>query len=193
MASFDSVEKLRERANVSYEDARGALDASGDDLLEALILLEKQGKVAPPAGGGTYSSQQAPEAPKHKNGGKQAEERGESFTDMLNRFGNWFAGVIQAGCVNQFEVTRNGKRMVSVPVIVLVLLIIFAFWVTLPLLVVGLFCGCRYTFSGNDVKGINVNGVMDSAANAAEGLKQEIKQAAQNAREQSGQDGHNGE
>jgi hypothetical protein len=184
MASFDSVEKLRERANVSYEDARAALDASGDDLLEALILLEKQGKVNPPAGGGTYSSQQTPETPKYKSNGKKAEERGESFVDMLNRFGNWFAGVVQAGCVNQFEVSRNSRRVVSVPVIVLVLLLIFAFWVTIPLLIVGLFCGCRYSFSGDEVKGISVNGVMDSAANAAEGLKNEIKQAAQNARDE---------
>jgi hypothetical protein len=183
MASFDSVEKLRERANVSYEDARAALDASGDDLLEALILLEKQGKVIPPEGGGAYSSQQTPEAPQNKNSGRKAEERGESFVDIMNRFGNWFAGVIQAGCVNQFEVSRNGKRVVSVPVLVLVLLLIFAFWVTIPLLIVGLFCGCRYSFSGDEVKGISVNSVMDSAANAAEGLKHEIKQAAQNARD----------
>jgi hypothetical protein len=189
MANFDSVEKLRERANVSYEDARAALDASGDDLLEALILLEKQGKVNPPAGGGAYTSKAEPEAPRQGNGGRKAEEKGESFTEIMNRFGNWFAGVIQAGCANQFEVARNGKRMVSVPVIVLVLLLVFAFWVTIPLLVVGLFCGCRYSFSGDDVKGINVNGVMDSAANAAEGLKQEIRQAAQNANRQDKSDG----
>jgi hypothetical protein len=45
------VEKLRERANVSYEDAKLALDACGGDMLEAVIYLEKQGKTAPPAGG----------------------------------------------------------------------------------------------------------------------------------------------
>ena len=191
MANFDSVEKLRERANVSYEDARAALDASGDDLLEALILLEKQGKVAAPAGGGSYSSKLAPEAPRPANSGKKAEEKGESFVEILNRFGNWCAGVIQAGCANHFNVTLNGSKFICVPVIVLVLLLIFAFWVAIPLLIVGLFCGCRYSFSGENVKGINVNGVMDSAANAAERLKNEIKQAAQNAKQQNGQD--NGE
>lgn len=184
MANFDSVEKLRERANVSYEDARAALDACGDDLLEALILLEKQGKVIAPAGGGTYSSKSLPEVARSAGQGKKTEEKGESFMEMLNRFGNWFAGVIQAGCANLFEVSRNGRRVVCVPILVLVLLLIFAFWITIPLLIAGLFVGCRYSFSGEDMKGINVNSVMDSAANAAEGIKKEIKQAAQNAKQQ---------
>jgi hypothetical protein len=46
-------------------------------------------------------------------------------------------------------------------------------------LVIGLFLSCRYSFSGDAARDVktSVNNVMDTAANAAEGLKQEIKQA----------------
>ena len=36
MESFEKVEKLRQRANVSYEEAKAALEASGWDLLDAM-------------------------------------------------------------------------------------------------------------------------------------------------------------
>ena len=45
MDKFEKVERLRANANVSYEEAAAALDACGGDLLDAMILLEKQGKA----------------------------------------------------------------------------------------------------------------------------------------------------
>jgi hypothetical protein len=45
---MEHVEKLREKANVSYAEAKAALDACGDDLLEALLYQERQGKVNRP-------------------------------------------------------------------------------------------------------------------------------------------------
>ena len=44
MATFEMVEKIRQYANVTYDEAKAALDACNDDLLEAVIYLEKQGK-----------------------------------------------------------------------------------------------------------------------------------------------------
>lgn len=41
---IEAIDELRKRANVSYEDAKDALERSNGDLLEALILLEKEGK-----------------------------------------------------------------------------------------------------------------------------------------------------
>ena len=36
---FEKVEKLRERANVTYEEARDALNEANGDLLDAMVLL----------------------------------------------------------------------------------------------------------------------------------------------------------
>ena len=46
MDEFEKVEKLRQRANVSYEEAKEALDKSQGDLLDAMIYLEGQGKIS---------------------------------------------------------------------------------------------------------------------------------------------------
>ena len=179
MASIEMVEKLRERANVSYEEANAALDACGGDLLEALIMLEKQGKVSAPAGG-SYSSKDAPPETQLINIPQPAQKKGESFSDMLNKFFKWCGNVIHKGNTNHFEVWRDNGKILSVPVTVLVLLLIFAFWVTLPLIIIGLFFGCRYYFKGSELENMNVNSVMDSAANAATNLKNEVMNAASN-------------
>ena len=47
MDEFEKVEKLRQRANISYEEAKEALEKSEGDLLDAMIYLEGQGKISP--------------------------------------------------------------------------------------------------------------------------------------------------
>jgi len=56
MTTLEQVEKLCAMANITYEEAKTALDAANGDLLEAIIYLEKQGKVTAPTGGGYYNS-----------------------------------------------------------------------------------------------------------------------------------------
>lgn len=175
MATFEMVEKLKERANVSYDEAKTALDASGDDLLEAMIYLERMGKVPPPQQGGYYSTKL--EAVPFPGGGQQApgdRPKGETFGDMLRRFWKWVLKSIDKGNTNHFEVWKEGKRSLTVPVTVLVLLTVFCFWVVIPLLIIGLFFGCNYRFRGPELDDSAVNQVMDTAAKAADNLKNEV-------------------
>ena len=44
MERIELVELVREKADVGYTDAKEALDACGDDLLDALVWLEAQGR-----------------------------------------------------------------------------------------------------------------------------------------------------
>lgn len=48
MITLEQVELLRSKADVTYEESRQALEATGGDLLDAIVLLEIQGKVRPP-------------------------------------------------------------------------------------------------------------------------------------------------
>lgn len=45
--NLDQIDELRRRANVSYEDAKNALEQCSGDLIEALVFLEKQNKIKP--------------------------------------------------------------------------------------------------------------------------------------------------
>ena len=48
MDNLEKVEKLREKTGVSYEEAKAALEATNYDVLDAIIYLEKNGKVKAP-------------------------------------------------------------------------------------------------------------------------------------------------
>ena len=180
MTTLEQVEKLHTMANVSYDEAKGALDATNGDLLEAIIYLEKQGKVNAPTGGGYYSSEKTaspgPEAcktncwekkTKHGNGG-------ETFTTLLKKFGKFCLKMIRKGNANHFEVLKGEESKASIPVTAIAVLLIFAFWIVIPLIIVGLFFGFRYRFNGPDFTGNTVNDAMNSAAKAAEDLKKSI-------------------
>ena len=183
MSTIEKVEKLKEKANVSYEEAKEALEATSGDILDALILLEKKGKVKAPENDGRYTTTDTKKEEKreYKSDNHDEKEYGESFSVLMGRFFRWCGKVINKGNIHVFEVRKRGEVIVSVPLTVLVLLLIFAFWVVLPLIVVGLFFGYRYYFRGPDLdkSGINkmMNTAAEAAADAAENIKKEIKES----------------
>ena len=185
MATMEHVEKLREKANVSYAEAKEALDACGDDLLEALLYLERQGKVNPPEHGGSYSSKSERKEKKSATAEtvRQSEPKGESFSELMGRFFRWIRTLFVKSCENLFEVRRGESQIVTMPVLVLLVLLVFCFWLDSPLLIIGLFLGCRYRFQGRDVEKTAVNKVMESAEHAAEVIKSDIKEAADQSKE----------
>jgi len=171
MVTLEQVERLREKTNVSFEDAKAALEASGGDLLDAIIYLERHGKVVPPTGGGYYSSQST--ANEYQSTGKAQEPQrsGESFSEMMNRFGRFCGKLFDKGNSNYLEAKRFDKTIFSLPVTVVVILMIFMFWIVVPLFIVSLFFGFRYHFRGNELGKDSVNKVMDGASNAVDEIK----------------------
>ena len=75
--------------------------------------------------------------------------------------------------VNRFEVWRNGELMTSLPVLILILLVLVAYWISLPLLLLGLIFGCKYRFSGPDVDG---NRAGEAANRAADKVRDAVGQ-----------------
>lgn len=176
MSTIEQVEKLKEKANVSYGEAKAALEVSSGDMLDAIIYLEKQGKIKAPESDGKFTTS-PPKSEERQEKKEKYQDDGESFSTLMGKFFKWCGKIIAKGNVHMFEVRRNGENMMAIPLTVLVLLLIFAFWVVIPLIVVGLFFGCRYFFSGPDIVNTGVNKVMDAAANAAEDIKREIKES----------------
>jgi hypothetical protein len=65
--TIEQVEKLMERTDISYAEAKTALEAADGDILEAIIALEKAGKTANQTG--SYSTNGAPPAGTAANDG----------------------------------------------------------------------------------------------------------------------------
>lgn len=172
MDELEKVERLREKADVSYEEAKQALEECGWDLLDAMVYLEKKGKVKKPKQS-SYTTQYE-EPKKIEEAANTTKNAGKGIGDLLNRFFDWCRRVIQKGNETLFKVERNNKNIISVPVTVFVIILILAFWLVFVVMLVGLFCGCRYSFEGMGKVEVDVNKAMDSAANAAEKIKNEF-------------------
>lgn len=180
MVTLEQVEKLREYGDITYDEAKQALEEAKGDILEAIIILEKQGIIQEPENGGYHSSRDQEENKKDnfqeancKNEPK--EDAGASFSELMGRFFQWTGRVIHRGNINHLEVVKGESEIITIPVTILVLLLMFTFWITIPLLVVGLFFNYRYMFVGPDLGREGVNNAMDSVADAAEKLKKEVK------------------
>ena len=174
MDHFEMVEKLRAKANVSYEEAKAALEASDWDILDALVLLESEGKVKDAPENKEYTTQEKKEYTwQTKNGG----EVKVSVSSALSKLWAWIKELIRKGNKNQFVISRRNKSMfdqpmeelIAFPITVLVLLILVP-GVGLPTiliaLVVGLFLGARYSFRGPDINN-KVNDFMGKAQEKA--------------------------
>lgn len=167
MDHFEMVEKLREKANVSYEEAKAALEACDWDMLDALVLLESEGKVTEDRGA-NYSTEEK----------KPTEEKTRPKKDHFDFDGKklraGITSVLKKASDNFFVVKRHGNELFRLPLIALALLAIFLFRVTLIALIIGLFCGARYSFEGSLFAKSGVNHVMDKAADTVENIKNEI-------------------
>lgn len=177
MDNFEKVEKLKEKANVSYEEAKQALENSNWDILDAMIYLEQNGKVKGPEQT-SYSTQNEHKAVSVEVVQDNAENRA-SFGDLMRRFSKWCMRWIEKGNRNSFCVEKDNKEVFRVPVTLLVVLLFFAFWVVLPLMIVGLFFNMHYHFAGPDIRSvdIDINKAMDGASSAAENIKNEFTNA----------------
>lgn len=174
MDNLEKVEKLREKTGVSYEEAKAALEATNYDVLDAIIYLEKNGKVKAPEVT-SYTTEQAQQTSTEFEQAQQEYTRDcnkKTFGQMMDQFFSWCGKLLKKSVDSKFIIERRGSTMVNVPVLVLILAIVFAFWITIPLLVVGLFCECRYHFAGID--NINVDSACDKVADTVETIKTDI-------------------
>ena len=182
MTELEKVEKLREKANVSFAEAKDALDNSGGDILDALIYLENNGKVTEPAGGGFFSGADIPaqevsaasvnNTNQNKNSGS-----GEEFADLMKRFGVFCLKMFNKGLNNHLVATKGDQQLFSCPVLIVILLGVFFFWIIGVLFVISLFCSVRYHFTGDDLGRDSVNSVMDSASNVVDDVKRSFAES----------------
>lgn len=185
-SKMDQVEQIREKTGVSYEEAKDALEAASGDVLDAIIALEKAGKVKGSATAAASTSPVSGEAfqdgpivsddmQKAQAAYKESTSKG-SFKKDLDNLWVWLKNALDKSMEIKLIGTRHGEVVFTLPLIVLILGLIF--WgATLWLLIIGLFFGFRYEFEG--LKKINaevdVNDIMDKAADKVDDIKKDFK------------------
>lgn len=144
MEHIEMVERLHEKAKISYSDAKDALERSGWDMLEAIVLLEKDGKIDPL----TASTTSTDGDTSYEEVKATASKKENAFTEALNKTGEK-ARLLFADSINTFFVVkRQGKELIRVQVLIALILCLCIWEVVLAALVIGLLFDCRYFFDG---------------------------------------------
>ena len=174
MERYEMAELLSQKAGVTLEEARAALEENNWDMLDAMVALERTSKstdrgvhVETEAGGYTEPNIQPV---------KNVSEKREPF------FSNGFATIWEylkklwfVLIDNDFIVVRRGKRLLAVPVLVLLVLLLASFGLMLVVLIAGLFCGCQYMFEGRQLGKDIVNDSMGKMSDLAEDIKESFQ------------------
>ena len=164
----EQIERLMDHAGVSYEDAQAALEASDGDLLDALVWLERMGKIP---SSGVHSCATDPRV-EPETPDMEAEEvlDQEEPDDVLHTVWRWLVD-------NRLEVYRrdNRARVLECPLAALLALIVLAWWLVAILLVVGFFFGWRYRFVGPHLgRSKAVQDVMEKIDDGAETVVDQV-------------------
>ena len=239
MKSYEMVETLSDKAHVTLEQAKDALEKSNWDMLDAAIYLERtkgsmNAPTYPQGPGYQYVSSQQnsfggqfrqppfppnppypPQpgfkqpprgnfppkpgrqpgfnpppfgnpgfngAPPFKNPGNPGyNPQGKSVDEFLNKASNKAEKVIGDGTSNFFVVRRNGEKLIQLPILLFIIILLATlpvFPIVIVILIAGLVFECKYSFEGKTIENMPINNVMNTTANFAKAVKNDIKNAA---------------
>lgn len=171
MEMLEKVERLREKADVTYEEAKAALEQTDGDLLDAMVLLERQGKVKKPAQS-TFSTEYEEQTEYIKVRDK-VEEQEKSAPSFGRTIGRLFRGLIRFIRQTTFLVTKEEDVVFSMPTIVFALLLLFFWEILAPVMVIALFFGIRYSFEGEE-EAEKANSILNKAGDFAQDVRSEF-------------------
>lgn len=140
----EMIEKLHNQAGITEEDAEDALRRAGWDILEALQILEKEGKIAP-----LTSSMTTVDESKGYEEVKATASSQKKSGDFWMKFWDKLKEIINSACSHSFVIRRKGEVILNIPVIIIAIIVICAFEISLIALLAGLFLDCQYSIEKN--------------------------------------------
>ena len=169
MDKLEKVEKLRERANVTYEEARDALERTDWDLLDAIVILEKMGKTKMPERS-TFSTSydEQKEYEKVQEKVEQQKESAPTFGRVIKRA---FKKLLRFARRTRLRVVREGKTIFILPTLLFIVVLLASWHVMIPILIIALFFGVRYSFEGDSQEAGTANDILDKAGSFAAGVR----------------------
>lgn len=145
-ASLELVEMLRDRARVSYEEARAALEKCEGDIVEALVYLEQQGKVKPP----------------------------QTATTCMSGFGEKLKQWFKACNETKLVVSKNNRIIIDLSLIVVIIVTVFIPPLTVIGLLVALFTGHKIRLERPGSTDMQINKTFDDISSAATKISEQV-------------------
>jgi len=174
MERNEMIEILIEKANISREEAQEVLEKCNWDLLDSIIYLERRGKVENDEA--TTIIEVKEEEQEKKEDNKKHDEKFGGIGEVIGRIFKFMGKTIKKGSNHFFEVRKENKKPIRISLIISILLLIFLSVPSIVLLIVGLFCGYKYSISGSNVNYDGVNNIFEGVSKSADTIKKDFKE-----------------
>lgn len=141
MEHHEMAEKLVEKCGISYEEAGEVLKEANFDLLEAMIILERRGKL-----GGSksnkYSTGMQPDYYVYsEKSAADAENIKEFFSLAWQKLCEFFRDILKY-CV---VISKDGRDILEFPLILAIILMCCTVGLCFLIVIITLFNGCSYS------------------------------------------------
>jgi len=157
MERNEMIEILIEKTNVSCEEAQEVLEKCNWDLLDSIIYLERRGKVENNESTTIIEAKEEEQEKKEDN--KKHDEKFGGIGEVIGRIFKFVGKFIKKGNNHFFEVRKKNEKPIRISLTISILLLIFLSVPSIVLLIVGLFCGYKYSISGSNVNYDGVNNI----------------------------------
>ena len=132
MNDFENVSELVNKTGASFEEARYAYEACGKDMVSAAVMLEKA----------RCSKNESTEDP--------WDSAKQSFRRNSRTAANCAGGFFRKLCRNNVRISGS-REYFCIPVIAAVIIALLLWEIISPVVLISVFCGIRYTFTGPDI------------------------------------------
>lgn len=182
MENYQKVEQLVNKAGCSYEDAKTTLEACGWDMLDAVISLEKEGKIKKePAKAAENKTEEPveiiPEVISEKaydNADTGASGSSKEAPKRLKGLWKRIKSILKDNRMVMLK--SDGQQILNLPIWIPILALAMFFWATLILAALAMLFGCRFHFEGADLGKTGINDTMDKATDYAEKVREDLSE-----------------
>lgn len=151
MINLELVDELRKRANVTYDEAKEALEKCNGDILEALIYLEKEKKV---------------------NTTKTNCKESSFFASLK--------ALIKKCHAIKFLIKKDENVVINLPLTIVILVTIILPPLTIAALLIALFTNHKIRFIKPDGNDMEINKTFDKMSDAAKNVSSKVTEVINN-------------
>lgn len=147
--NLELIEMLRERANISYEEAKEALEKCNNDVVDALIYLEKQDKIKTP----------------------------QNETCCKSGFWATVKKLVKTCNITKLIISKNGNIIIDLPLTIVILVTILMPPLTIIGLLAALFTKHKIRLEKPGCEYMEINKTLDNMSSAASKVSEQVKDA----------------
>lgn len=147
--NLELIEMLRERANISYEEAKETLEKCNNDVVEALIYLEKQDKIKTP----------------------------QNETCCKSGFWATVKKLVKTCNITKLKISKNANIIIDLPLTIVILVTILMPPLTIIGLLAALFTKHKIRLEKPGCEYMEINKTLDNMSSAASKVSEQVKDA----------------